>query len=123
MFWQVELPKTTTLTGLDYQALTVRQAFAAAAFAAPRPAAAPGAAPAARPPQPPREVAYPRGYKVEVSMDGQTWKTVSEGKGESMYNNVLFTPTQAKFLRITQTDSGADLPMWGMRYLRLFEKA
>jgi len=116
MWWQVELPRTVQLAGLDYQALI------SAAFArAPAPGAAPAPRPAGAPGQrPPRTVYYPRGFKVEVSTDGASWKTVSEGKGSSMYNSLLFNPTPAKFVRISTTEA-ADA-RWGMRYLKLFEK-
>ena len=117
MWFQVELPRTVTLAGLDYQALI------SAAFAPARPA--PGAAPPPPPvpgapfQRPPRFVYFPRGFKVEVSIDGQSWKTVKEGQGSSMYNSLLFDPTPARFVRFTTT-SAAEVP-WGMRYLKLYE--
>jgi mono/diheme cytochrome c family protein len=47
---------------------------------------------------------YPRGYKVELSADGQTWgKPVAEGKGSGVITDINFAPTKAKFIRITQT--------------------
>jgi mono/diheme cytochrome c family protein len=47
---------------------------------------------------------YPRGYKVETSIDGQKWgKPVAEGKGNPGTFEVAFAPVKAKFVRITQT--------------------
>jgi hypothetical protein len=65
---------------------------------------------------------YPRGYKLEVSTDGATWKTVKEGQGGSMYNSLVFDPVPAKFVRITTTETASDGAFWGMRYLKLFER-
>jgi hypothetical protein len=124
MWFQIELPRTVNLAGLDYQAL-ISAAFApvrpaaAAAAAPPAPAPAP-AAPAAGIQRPPRLVYFPRGFRVEVSTDGQSWKMVKEGQGSSMYNSLLFDPTPARFVRFTTT-AAADVP-WGMRYLKLYEK-
>ena len=132
MWYQIELPKTVRLAGIDYQGLVGRlrnpPPAAAPAAAAPPPAAAPaaaGAAGAAAPPRftPPRQMSfYPRGYKLEVSTDGKTWKTVKQAKGESMYNSLAFEPVQAKFVRFTTTEAATDGAYWGMRYLKLFEK-
>ncbi|MDB6072662.1 MAG: hypothetical protein JWO89_302, partial [Verrucomicrobiaceae bacterium] len=49
---------------------------------------------------------YPRGYNVELSMDGKDWgaKPSLEGKGEvGMIEFMLATPAKTKFIRITQT--------------------
>ncbi len=48
---------------------------------------------------------YPRGYDVEVSMDGKTWQSVSSGTGTNENVIVSFEPVKSKFLRITQTGS------------------
>ncbi|MDB5439481.1 MAG: sorbosone dehydrogenase, partial [Caulobacteraceae bacterium] len=64
--------------------------------------------------------AYPRGYKIEVSTDGTTWKTVEQGKGDSMYMSYMFDATPAKFVKITQTADDPTAPAWGMRFLKLY---
>ena len=70
----------------------------------------------------PPVVGYPRGYSVEVSMDGKTWsKPVAVGKGSGPRTTIAFAPTQAKFVRITQTDTTADAPAWSVRNLRIYE--
>ncbi len=67
-------------------------------------------------------VGYPRGYRVQVSTDGQTWSSpVAEGKGEGAHTTVTFAPTPAKFLRITQTETVSDAPSWSVRNLRIYE--
>jgi len=109
MFYQIELPKTVNLAGLDYQALVVR---------VPPPPGTPF-----QPGRPQvRQAYYPRAFKLEVSTDGKSWKTVKEAKGESMYNSLVFAPTPAKFVRMTTTAAADDGAQWGMRYLKLFEK-
>ena len=48
---------------------------------------------------------YPRGYKVELSDDGEKWdKPILEGKGSSALLELIFPkPVETKFIRITQT--------------------
>lgn len=47
---------------------------------------------------------FPRGYKVELSLDGTTWgNPVAEGKGERALTEIKFAPASAKAIRITQT--------------------
>jgi len=110
-FWQVELPRTVNLAGIDYQSLT-------SSFYS-RPGAAPTTPANFRAP---RVVYAPRGFKLEVSTDGKAWKTVKEGKGESMYTSLAFAPTPAKFVRISTTASSEPNVIWGMKYLKLFAK-
>jgi hypothetical protein len=67
-------------------------------------------------------VFYPRGYRVEVSMDGAKWgKPVAEGKGAGTHTSVTFTPVRAKFVRITQTDTVENAPNWAMSNIRVYE--
>jgi hypothetical protein len=150
MWYQIELPTAVRLAGIDYQALGIAAPRGAAPAGAPGAAAAgaAGAGRAGAPPAGAaapgaaggaaggaaagaaaggrggagagRVATYPRGYKVEVSTDGNTWKTVEEGKGESMYNSYMFDATPAKFIKITQTAADPTAPAWGMRFLELF---
>ena len=77
-----------------------------------------GADPAASTPV----VGYPRGYSVQVSLDGATWsKPVAVGKGSGPRTTITFEPTRATFVRITQTDTPADAPAWSVRNLRVYE--
>lgn len=47
---------------------------------------------------------YPRKYEVQVSTDGKKWsKPVAKGTGKNPLTEIAFAPTEAKFLRITQT--------------------
>jgi hypothetical protein len=65
--------------------------------------------------------AYPRGYQVQVSMDGTTWSApVAQGRG-SRSTIASFAPVEAKFVRITQTSSVDNAPPWAVMLLRLYE--
>jgi hypothetical protein len=66
---------------------------------------------------------YPRGYRVQVSMDGTSWgQPVAEGKGASGRMNIAFKPVQAKFIRITETETADDAPTWAMSGLKIYGK-
>ena len=65
--------------------------------------------------------AFPRGYEVVVSTDGTTWSNpVAQGQGKGVVNEIAFTPTRAKFVRIRQTGSADNAP-WTIRRLRILE--
>ncbi len=47
---------------------------------------------------------YPRGYQIELSLDGANWGLpVASGKGDGPVTTITFTPAKTKFIRITQT--------------------
>jgi hypothetical protein len=73
-----------------------------------------GAAPAPLP--------YPRGYRVEVSLDGAAWgKPVAEGKGAGAHTSITFAPVRAKFVRISQTDTVENAPGWSIANIKIYE--
>jgi len=76
---------------------------------------------AAGAPAAPPNFGYPRGYKVETSMNGTTWTLAAEGKGDGAETDITFKPTQAKFVKITQTAAADGAPAWTMQQLRLYE--
>ena len=149
MWYQVELPQPTQITELQFESgvvaaeniatvpgAPVRTAVgggrgrgaqgARGAAGAPGAQGAPGApgagAPPAAPVTPPRS-GYPRGYKVEISADGTAWKTVAEGKGTGTATRVAFAPVRARFVKVTQTADGADLPPWTIQRFSLYDVA
>jgi mono/diheme cytochrome c family protein len=66
---------------------------------------------------------YPRGYQVQVSMDGATWSApVAEGAGAGRSTVISFAPVRAKFVRITQTANVENAPPWAVLLLRLYER-
>jgi mono/diheme cytochrome c family protein len=73
--------------------------------------------------QPPTPIiGYPRGYTVQVSIDGTSWGSpVATGKGEGAHTTITFEPARARFIRITQTEAAADAPAWSIRNLRIYE--
>jgi mono/diheme cytochrome c family protein len=47
---------------------------------------------------------YTRGYKIELSADGETWdEVVANGRGTGPIIDVSFTPAKVKWVRITHT--------------------
>lgn len=46
---------------------------------------------------------YPRGYAIDFSLNGKTWKRITKGKGNSAMTHIKFPPAKARFVRITQT--------------------
>jgi mono/diheme cytochrome c family protein len=67
-------------------------------------------------------IGYPRGYSVQVSMDGSTWsRPLAEGKGEGARTVITIPPTRAKFVRITQTETVPGAPNWSISNLRIYE--
>ena len=84
-----------------------------------------GAAPAAGgegpvAPLPPPIVGYPRGFRVQTSMDGATWTSVAEGQGSSATTNITFAPVRARFVRLTTT--AADPALWSIQNFRLYQQ-
>jgi mono/diheme cytochrome c family protein len=111
MWFQVELPAAATIAEIQFDSANV----AGARAGAPGTRGGPGG-----PPVP--TSGYPRGYRVQVSMDGKTWGApVAEGKGSSARTIISFKPVSAKFVRITQTDSVENAPVWSIMNLRLYE--
>ncbi|MCB1208541.1 MAG: protein kinase [Verrucomicrobiales bacterium] len=63
---------------------------------------------------------YPRGYKVETSLDGKTWNEAANGKGEVITEVQFPSPVSAKFVRITMTEKD-DRAVWGVSEMVLFK--
>ena len=64
---------------------------------------------------------FPIGYKVQLSMDGKTWAApVAQGAGSPVTIVATFRPTQAKFVRVTQTGTAEDAPAWSVLNFRVY---
>jgi mono/diheme cytochrome c family protein len=115
MWYQIELPQPVMLTEIQFDSQSAGgRGGGRGGFGGPP---APGA------PAPAPSFTSPRGYKVDVSMDGTKWssKPVAVGKANAATTSITFTPVRAKFVRITQTDTTANAPNWAMTNLRLYE--
>jgi hypothetical protein len=54
-------------------------------------------------------------------MDGTTWGSpVAQGQGKGVVNEIAFTASRAKFVRIRQTGDADNAP-WTLRRLRVLE--
>ena len=61
---------------------------------------------------------YPRKYEVHVSKDSKKWgHTLAKGKGDNPLTAIDFDPTDAKFIRITQT--GKHRLFWSIHELTI----
>jgi mono/diheme cytochrome c family protein len=97
MWFQIELPAPVMLTEIEFES--------------PPPGGGRGSS-AAVP-------TYPRGYRVQLSSDGQQWsRPVAEGKGTGSPTSIPFAPASARFMRITATD--ADASAWVVRNIKLY---
>jgi mono/diheme cytochrome c family protein/glucose/arabinose dehydrogenase len=123
MWLQVELPQPVALTELEFQSSAVALDAQPAVPGAPTRTGLGGRGVPGAPPPPPLLPGFPRGYQVQVSMDGATWsKPVAQGVGTGARTDVAFAPVRAKFVRITQTAAAADAP-WSVERLRLYESS
>ncbi|MDB6037546.1 MAG: coagulation factor 5/8 type domain protein, partial [Verrucomicrobiales bacterium] len=66
---------------------------------------------------------YPRGYKVQVSPDGNDWSApIAVGKGRDAITEIDFSPVTTRFIRITQTGA-VDGLFWSIHELNIFQPA
>jgi mono/diheme cytochrome c family protein len=67
-------------------------------------------------------IGYPRGFQIQISMDGVNWGApVVTGQGSGTSTRVTFAPATGRFVRITQTATTADAPPLAIQRLKLFE--
>jgi hypothetical protein len=118
MWFQVELPQPAQVTEIQFTSTGGGRGGGGGGARG----AAPGAAPAG-PPAPPAQpvTGYPRGYKVETSLDGSKWALATEGTGTGSSTIITFRPVRAKFVRLTQTATADGAPPLSIQQLRLFE--
>jgi mono/diheme cytochrome c family protein len=99
MWIQIALPQPVTLAEIEFDSPPV--------------AGGRGGAPAAT---------FPRAYRVEVSTDGTTWSApVAEGQGSGRITSIALAPVRASFVRITQTATTENAPVWSIERLRFYE--
>jgi mono/diheme cytochrome c family protein len=127
MWLQVELPAAQLVSELSFESNPAAVVTGPIVAGAPSRTviaggggrgAAPGAPAPPAPPAPP--VGYPRGYQVQVSMDGSNWTPVAKGQGTGTSTHITFAPTQAKFIRLTSTEGGVDVPPLSVLRLKVF---
>jgi glucosylceramidase len=54
-------------------------------------------------------------------MDGNAWQPVAEGSGTPL-TTAAFTPTRARYVRITQTGDATGAPAWVVQNLRIYRR-
>jgi hypothetical protein len=70
---------------------------------------------------PPIVIGYARQFRIDVSMDGNAWQPVAEGSGTPL-TTAAFTPTRARYVRITQTGDATGAPAWVVQNLRIYRR-
>ncbi len=127
MWIQVELPQAQTLSEIVFESNPAAVVEGPIVAGAPSRTAIPaglgrgGRCAAALLRRRRRPSGYPRGYQVQVSIDGTTWSApVAQGQGSGATTHVSFAPVQAKFVRLTQTAQAAELPPLSILRLKLF---
>jgi hypothetical protein len=111
MWFQIELPNAQTVTEIQFESPAPGGRAGAPGTGA---AVTSGGAPVAGP------SGFPRGYRVDVSPDGKSWTPVAEGRGSGRGTVISFSPAQAKFVRISLTESVDDAPAWSIQALRVY---
>ena len=114
MWFQVELPKPQNVTEIQFESPAPGGRAGAPGTGA---AVTSGGAPVAGP------SGFPRGYRVDVSSDGTSWKPVAEGRGAGRSTVISFPPTPATFVRINLTETAENAPAWSIQSLRIFQVA
>lgn len=65
---------------------------------------------------------YPRGYSIETSLDGKSWKQAASGKNEKPLLEIPFpNPVKTRHIRVKQTGS-APSSHWSIAEVELFAK-
>jgi hypothetical protein len=118
MWWQVELPQAVNLTEIQFEAGNVAPVEGEIVPGAPPRTGAGRGGPGSVAPA----LGFPRGYKVEVSTNGTAWTQVADGQATGLETAITFAPTQAKFVRVTQTASPSGAPPFAMQRLKLYEQ-
>lgn len=63
---------------------------------------------------------YPRGYTVQVSDDGKSWRQIASGKGKVERTKIVFEPVKTRYIKIVQTGSGGNY--WSIQELQVYSR-
>ena len=118
MWFQIELPQPATVTEIQFTSTGAGRGGGGGGGQGRGAAVGPPAVPAGPPP-----TGFPRGYKVETSLNGTAWTVAAEGNGDGASTVITFRPVRAKFVRMTQTATADGAPPWSIQQMRLFEVA
>jgi hypothetical protein len=115
MWFQVELPQPALVTEIQFTSTGAGRGGGGGGRGRAG-AAGPPPAPVGPPP-----TGYPRGYKLETSLNGTAWTLATEGTGTGPSTTITFRPVRARFVRLTQTATMDGAPSWSIQQMRLFE--
>jgi len=114
MWFQVEMPAETTLTGIEFESPATRTRVGTA------PAMGAATTTPATPPTFLTKESSPHKYIVQVSTDGKAWTQVAAGEGKRK-TSISFNPVKAKFVKITQTGTSDDDSPWKMQGMKFYQ--
>jgi hypothetical protein len=63
---------------------------------------------------------YPRGYTLQVSDDGKSWRQVASGKGKLEMTKITFSQVKTRYIRILQTGAGGNY--WSIQELQVYSR-
>ena len=104
MWYQIEFPELMNVSEIHYNATPISRGW--------------------RPDAPPPLHTYPRGYILETSTDGSSWKEIENGKGEQADVSMVFEPVRTKFVRMRLTENfgpqeDREIP-WSIRQMKIY---
>ena len=104
MWFQIEFPEKMNISEIHFNATPISRGW--------------------RPGAPPPLHTFPRGYLLESSMDGSSWKEIEKGKAEQADVSLIFDSIEAKFIRMRLTENfgpqeDREIP-WSMRQMKLY---
>ncbi|RRQ50779.1 sorbosone dehydrogenase [Maribacter algicola] len=104
MWFQIEFPEPMSVSEIHFNATPISRGW--------------------RPGSPPPLHTFPRGYRLETSMDGSSWKEIEKGEGEQADVSLIFDPDEAKFIRMSLTKNfgpqeDREIP-WSMRQMKIY---
>jgi len=104
MWFQIEFPGQMNISELHFNATPISRGW--------------------RPDAPPPLQTFPRGYVLEASKDGNTWKEIERNRGNHADISIVFDPVQTKFLRMTLLEDfgpqeDLEIP-WSMRQMKIY---
>ena len=120
MWYQIELPAATKISEVQIDS-TLPFSFGGGGRGRGAGAGRGGLPPTgARGGAPPAPATGPVSYTVQLSMDGTAWSDAAQGDGQTPTTVTAFVPTEAKFIRITETAPARNNEQWAIAALRVY---
>jgi hypothetical protein len=119
MWYQIELPAATKISEVQIDS-ALPFSFGGGGRGRGAGAGRGGPPAGARGGGPPAPAGGPVGYKVQLSIDGATWSDAAAGDGQTPTTVMPFLPSEAKFIRITETAPARTDEQWAIAAIRVY---